>query len=499
MATYSANLALVKHTPSEQGVSPSNELVTDSIDWALSHGMSFKTSEGFARHVPFSLSAANVSKESFAFIKTAAAIMARLIEAILSDTNFIEQAITPVAKTDRFFAALLQMYQEIHATETSAKRLPLLILRSDFMQDNQLGVKLVEFNSIAAGMGPFGEKIHQLHRYIYQNYLHDQRPTNKGAANLVSNQAIEQLSQAIAQASFKIKREFNDEGPASFLMIVQENEDNVFDQHLLEYALKNLRIKTYRRTLSELVNQLETGAEQRLLLKGVGPIDTIYWRTGYQFSDYKLDLTSEQKCCQRAVALRVFIEQHRVAVNATVAQQLATSKRVQMLLANMSVKSLEGYGLSEQEAKIVKATLGDILPVNELTIQGLTGVDLIKAKFQNWVLKNQGEGGGHCIFDAKILEKLKTLPPNEYPIWSLMRKISPKIDSEASYIVKDGKLSCVTDLVSEIGLFTVLIDGIPADKEQGYAGYLVRSKSARSTEGGVHSGEGVLNSLYYKV
>jgi glutathione synthase len=55
----------------------------------------------------------------------------------------------------------------------------------------------------------------------------------------------------------------------------------------------------------------------------------------------------------------------------------------------------------------------------------------------------------------------------------------------------------VTDLISELGMFTVQIDGNPASAEQSFAGYLIRSKSAESTEGGVHSGQGVLDSLVF--
>ena len=76
-----------------------------------------------------------------------------------------------------------------------------------------------------------------------------------------------------------------------------------------------------------------TGADNRLILEGVGPLDTVYLRAGYQYSDYEAFNIDEQECCQALMATRVFIEQHRVAVNATVGQQLATSKRVQMLLA----------------------------------------------------------------------------------------------------------------------------------------------------------------------
>ncbi|MCH7373588.1 glutathione synthetase [Aeromonas sp. MR16] len=39
--------------------------------------------------------------------------------------------------------------------------------------------------------------------------------------------------------------------------------------------------------------------------------------------------------------------------------------------------------------------------------------------------------------------------------------------------------------------------GNPDSIEHCYAGYLIRSKSAGSTEGGVHSGQGVLDSLVF--
>lgn len=54
-----------------------------------------------------------------------------------------------------------------------------------------------------------------------------------------------------------------------------------------------------------------------------------------------------------------------------------------------------------------------------------------------------------------------------------------------------------------IGMFTVHIDGVPAMEDSSnsespsYAGYLIRSKSAMVPEGGVHSGQGVLDSLMF--
>ena len=229
----------------------------------------------------------------------------------------------PITAGDPFFSALLSVHQQIHSSATKPPRLPLLIMRSDFMDDQRDGHKLIGSSMVSLQVwGPFGQRIHELYTAILQRQwpaAYMQEP-HQAVGELVSNHAIEGLSAGIAEATFKIKREFGDPGPARFLMIVQEHENNVFDQHLLELAPSAKGIETQRRTFRELHNQLSTGANNRLLLDGVGSLDTVYPRAGYQYSDYEATDLKEQRCCQALMATRVVIERHRVAVNAMVAQ-----------------------------------------------------------------------------------------------------------------------------------------------------------------------------------
>ncbi len=475
-------------------VNTTNENITqDAVEWALSHGMAFKSNNNSAKHTAFSLMPSVISRHSFSKLKSSVSLLGKLVHNVAQDHEFLKKAISPITAGDPFFKALLKMHQQLHKTPETAPRLPLLIMRSDFMDDATLGPKLIEFNGIAAGMGPFGEKIHQLHKYIKQQWslTHGHYP-NYNLGELIDNPAISSLSAGIAKATLAIKTEFSDNGPATFLMIVQENEDNVFDQHLLEYALQAKGIKTIRKTFRDLYGNLSTGSNQRLMLKGIGSIDTVYLRAGYQYCDYASHDIFSKTCCKSLIQTRVLIEKHRVAVNATVSQQLATSKRVQMLLSSMSIKALTQYGLTFEEAEQVKALLGDMLPITS------DSAELIKQSSEDkWVLKNQGEGGGHCVFGAGIYKKLKHLKPDEYQAWTLMSRLHPKTQASQSLLVRDSKLYSVNDLISEIGLFTVHINGQASNEEQGYAGYLIRSKSASTTEGGVHSGMGVLDSLAY--
>jgi len=85
-----------------------------------------------------------------------------------------------------------------------------------------------------------------------------------------------------------------------------------------------------------------------------------------------------------------------------------------------------------------------------------------------------------------------------------MLRLYPNERKVPTIAVRDSKPTQVNDLVSEIGLFTAYFDGKPVTELgelgelgelAGYAGYLIRSKPANENEGGIHSGQGILDSL----
>ncbi|UJF20157.1 glutathione synthetase [Vibrio sp. SS-MA-C1-2] len=468
--------------------------VQHAIDWAMLHNVMLKASNFTSRHAPFSFTPLLIEKDRYQQLIDASPLFGKLINLISDDHKLIREAILPVAESDDFFSALLEMHEQIHFQGKSARRTPLLIMRTDFMDDINNGPQLIEFNGIAAGMGPFGQRIHQLHHELQQQCSSVyQQWTDAPQSELVDNIAIERLADGIQKATLAIKHGFNESQPPRFLMVTQENEDNIFDQFLLEEALQQRGIETHRRTFKELYHKLSTGKQDRLLLEGVGSIDTVYLRAGYQYSDYFSEDIEEQKCCETLMKTRVFIEQHQVAVNATVGQQLATSKRIQLLLSSMKMEQLVTIGLTEEEAIKIQPLIGEMRQIDQ------NSVEFIKQQSaDDWVLKNQGEGGGHCVFNQDILPALQAMSKSEYDSWALMRRLHPAPRTHPTLLVRDGELTSVNDLISEIGIFTVHIAGEPAVAQQGYAGYLVRSKRVTTTEGGVHSGLGVLDSLAVK-
>ncbi|CAM3805089.1 glutathione synthase [Parendozoicomonas haliclonae] len=464
-------------------------VIQEAIEWALQHGFALKTGPGVATHCAFSLAPTLIDRKRFDELKSAAPLLGKLIHGVSEDYDFLQQAMAPIASGDAFFGQLVDLHKEIHSQPV--KRVPLLFMRSDFMDDSELGPRIIEFNGIAAGMGPFGQRAHQLHRFLQENFpavFNQWAPSDSVA--LVNNPAIAQLSFAVAKAAFQVQREFNDSEKPLFLMVVQEGEDNVYDQHLLEEGLRNAGVRTLRRTFRQLHEQLSSGENGRLLLRDHGGVDAIYLRAGYQYCDYLANDLIEQACCETLIQTRAFMERHRVAINATVGQQLATCKRVQMLLTTMPAAELTRFGLAIDEAELVKTYLGEMIPVNAESAEWFRSQDS-----GLWVLKNQGEGGGHCVFDQDIQPRLEQLQPEEYSAWSLMRRLRPAARPRSALLVRKGDAMVVDDLISELGIFTVHIDGQAATDDNGYAGYLIRSKPSTVAEGGVHSGMGAADSL----
>lgn len=477
------------------------QVIEDILEWEIMHGVAFRQADNTARHVPFSIAPMTIERPVYEHLRAVTPLIAKLVSHVSEDHRFLQDSLSDMAKADPFFGRLMELHLQAHGTSEQPKqpaRQPLLLMRTDFMDDRQHGAKVIEFNGIAAGMGPFGQRATELHQFVknqwndvYHEWLEDD------SATAADNQGLEQLAIGIATATNKVQAHFaeldkqNSVQKPTFLMIVQKGEDNVYDQHLLEVALQKLGVKTVRRTFEQLSTQLSSGNNQRLILEGVGAIDSVYLRAGYQYSDYWAPELNEDICCQALSQTRLFIEKHYVAMNATISQQLATSKSMQMLLTMMPEEDYARWGLTLEESQLVKSVLAEMKPISTQTIAWFNNT----ADKQQWVLKNQGEGGGHCIFGNEITNTLASLKPEEYDAWALMQRLYPHERDTPTIAVRDGKQSLVGDLVSEIGLFTAHYQGQPVTDKNGYAGYLIRSKPASKNEGGIHSGQGILDSL----
>lgn len=333
--------------------------------------------------------------------------------------------------------------------------------RQDLLLDKTQQWRLVESNSIAAGMGPFCEAL----REIQTSYL--ENPDSI----FPQNPATGQIAKHLYDAAFK---RFRNPQPL-IIFVVTANEDNIHDQNKIAVALTNLGAQVVRKTLEQLSKELISNNQKQLLLEHK-PVDCFYFRTGYNLSDYK----SLKDNFSDFLNLRFWIEQHQVVVAPSCNQQLATSKWVQMKLSFLSVMQLaQLFDLKQAQAELaVKAlNLKYIIPesLDEIDQYLTTG---------DWILKTQNEGGGN-VADKNALKLTEQQPDAQF---MLMQKIDTVIREDGLIAFSHNQFKKIPKAISEFGILTV------GEKDQ-YGGYLLRSKSADQLETGVHQAGGVLDTL----
>lgn len=117
-------------------------------------------------------------------------------------------------------------------------------------------------------------------------------------------------------------------------------------------------------------------------------------------------------------------------------------------------------------------------------------VETVQSNPKDWVLKPQREGGGNNIYGQDILPKLAN--HDQHPEYILMKMI--KCQEKECVMLKNGTTNRVLAL-SEVGMFGALVANGSEIVMNEYVGYLVRTKSRDSNEGGIAAGFGVLDCI----
>lgn len=119
------------------------------------------------------------------------------------------------------------------------------------------------------------------------------------------------------------------------------------------------------------------------------------------------------------------------------------------------------------------------------------------ANFQRFVLKPQREGGCNNLYGEDIKNFLESVKSKQDRVaWILMDRIYPPI--HLNYVIKPGSTVNLEtkELVSELGIFGVIIGddkNIIVNKQ---AGHMLRTKLATDNEGGVATGLGACDSPF---
>ncbi|CDK24657.1 unnamed protein product [Kuraishia capsulata CBS 1993] len=466
------------------------ELIDDLSQWALGNGLvmypkDFKPYN--AAYAPVTLFPTPFPRSQFEKGIEVAEKFGELYAKVTSNYEWLSKAIEELSQFDKGFTGKLwEVYlkaREFGIVQTKS----LGLFRSDYMLDTANGeerIKQVEFNTVSISFGGLSSKVGELHSFLNSkgdyssdkgNYYRDE--------DLPVSDSIKGLSEGLAQGVryYESSESVKD---TVVLFVVQHNERNVFDQRLLEYELLKSGIKSKRLTLSEVESSTAIDEATRALkLKSTGQtISVVYYRSAYA----PYEFTSEKDW-----HARYYLEITRAVKCPSLLTQLSGAKKIQQVLTS---KAVLGQFLDKESIDTLHDTFVAIHPMDD-SEEGLAAQKLAFAEPERFVLKPQREGGGNNIYKQNIPEFLEGLPKSEWPGYILMELIHPP--TLKNKILRDGVI-IEEGILCELGIFnTVLFD--ESDGQILYnkaAGYLLRSKTSSSDEGGVAAGFGCVDSVY---
>jgi len=339
--------------------------------------------------------------------------------------------------------------------------------RHDLMLDQQNQWRWIESNPIAAGMGPLNA--------LWLDLLRAEHPGAYANNPATAAQADLMFSAAAQHAGTR---------QPHIVFVVEAQEDNWFDQQLLADALAQRGAQVQRLTLAQLQQAVDASAcPTGTLHYGPDPLDLLYFRTGYNQADYP---------SAQLWQLRLQLEQFDLLLCPTLLQQLAGSKWLQLKLAQY----LQQADLHQAFAAQFGFNLAETQQLAALTVPMAAVDELSSAEFdqlitQGWWYKRQAEGGGNVARGAQAQQWRQVHQPGDGDV--LMAPVDPQFRPETLQKLVRGQWQTTPEQdnghISELGIFSL-------GEDAGYGGYLLRTKTSSSLEGGVHKGFAVLDTVW---
>ncbi|XP_076061731.1 glutathione synthetase-like isoform X2 [Oratosquilla oratoria] len=454
-----------------------NELVDKAKDYALMHGACMRSKTAFDRDTlqfaPFFLLPSAFPKREFERVVKFQPIMNKLIHHVAQDYEFLKKCLKKTIMVDDFTSRLWKIYETVRSEGISQPHC-LGLLRSDYFYNvPTLCAKQVETNTIASSFGALSPKFGDLHRYILGELGKEEL-----LSKLPENNALEALCDGMIEA-WKIYGN----PKAVVLFVIEDVTYNICDQRFHEFEIRrqNPDVHVIRRNLTEISKRGKLTDDKRLIIDDK-EVAVVYFRAGYEPAQYHTDVEWDA---------RLLIERSLALKSPTISYHLAGTKKVQQELAMPGV--LERY-ISEEESKLLSQLFTGLYSL-DLHPEGDKAVEMAIEYPEKYVLKPQREGGGNNIYGEEIRTVLKRVQhSSEREAYILMDRIRPPILS--NYVVRPHEPVKLIDVVSELGIFGVIIgtkDKIMVNKN---AGHMLRTKMSTVNEGGVAAGQGGLDSVY---
>ncbi|CAH1365141.1 unnamed protein product [Tenebrio molitor] len=457
------------------------EVVEKSKDWALMHGAAMRSktqfSEDSLQFAPFVLIPSAFPRREFMKSIEIQLILNELMHKVAHDREFLTSSLKETIKVDEFTRNLFQIYETVH-DEGVTQRASLGLLRSDYMVHSSSTdkIKQIELNTIASSFGGIATHITLFNRYILQELGHSDK-----LKNLPDNNALEGLCSGMIEA-WKLY----DDPQAVILFIIEDVTFNICDQRFHEFKIRemNPQARVIRRTLTDMAERASLGKNKELIIDGC-IVAMIYFRAGYEPGHYH---------SQKEWDARLLMERSRAIKSPSIQYHLAGTKKVQQTLARPG--ALEQFLCEPSKVERIKEVFTGLysLDFDEL---GDQAVQLAIDNPERFVLKPQREGGGNNVYGLEVRDAVKKMKNSqERTAWILMERIHPPLSR--GYIVRPGASNVpeLVDMVSELGIFGVVIGDSETITYNKQVGHMLRTKVSTANEGGVAAGLGALDSPY---
>lgn len=468
------------------------ELVDKAKDWALMNGMCLRSKTNFDRDVlqfaPFALFPSPFPREEFYNACDIQIILNTLIHKVAYDYDFLKDTLQETIKVDDFTKNLFNIYEIIHK-EGAAQKVSLGMLRSDLMLDTSCPKKdtemikshccwkQVEINTIASGFGWLGPAATQLHKFVLQELGYTAE-----LKNLPENNALQALCSGLIEAW-----NLYGDSQAVILFVIEDVTYNICDQRFHEYEIRkqNPNIKVIRRNLTQLAAVATLGSNMELIVNNY-VVAVVYYRSGYEPGQYHT---------YKEWSARLLIERSLAIKCPSIQFHLAGTKKVQQTLAKPGM--IARFLKDEKTSTKVKEIFTGLYPL-DFDEYGNAAVEMGILDPERFVLKPQREGGCNNLFGTDIKDFLESVKSKEdRAAWILMDRIYPPV--HRNYVVKRGNRNInleAKELVSELGIFGVIIGDDKNIMMNKQAGHMLRTKLSTDNEGGVATGLGACDSPF---
>ncbi|XP_012266341.2 glutathione synthetase-like [Athalia rosae] len=457
------------------------EITSKAKDWLVMHGACMRSKHQLntdeVHHAPFVLLPTSFPRDEFKKAIEVQEIINELMNTVAHDHEFLTATLKSTIEVDDFTAKLFEIYQTV-LREGFEQKLSLGLIRSDYLLHSleDTTIKQVEVNTIASSFAGIATCITDYHRYILQELDHESQ-----LKNIPENNALSGLCDGLVRAW-----ELYNVESAVILFVVEDTTLNICDQRFHEFEIrkKNSKIKILRKSLGELASEARLG-QVRDLIVGDFTVAVVYFRSGYEPAQYPT---------QKEWEARLLIEKSSAIKCPSIHYHLAGTKKVQQELATPG--ALERFLKDQSISEKIRNVFTGLYSL-DFNMEGEKAVEMGLKDPNKYVLKPQREGGGNNVYGEAVRQKLEVMKDSkERTAWILMDCIRPPL--QETYIIRPGNPNEaeLQDVITELGIYGVIIGSSNTIKMNKQVGHLLRSKPASANEGGVVMGVGALDSPY---